>query len=124
MATLRSHAGGLPDHCAAAVRRIQEGAARLRERLEPLSRVTVNVVKTRVHGDYHLGQVLRADGDFLILDFEGEPARSVEERRAKRSPGNDVGGMLGSFDYAASAGLFDFAKPRPADFDRLMPSAR
>ena len=81
-------------------------------------------MKTRVHGDYHLGQVLRADDDFIILDFEGEPARSVEERREKRSPLKDVVGMLRSFDYAAYAALFEYTRSRPEDFDRLEPWAR
>src|SRR5262249_28303675 len=74
--------------------------------------------------DYHLGQVLRAGDDFIILDFEGEPARSVEERREKQSPLKDVVGMLRSFDYAAYAGLFEFTRSRRELFDCLEPWAR
>ena len=79
---------------------------------------------TRIHGDYHLGQVLRTKSDFVILDFEGEPARSLEERRAKQSPLKDVAGMLRSFSYAGFASLTRFTTRRPQDAEKLEPWAR
>ena len=69
--------------------------------------------RTRLHGDYHLGQVLLVQNDFIITDFEGEPTRTMEERAEKQSPLKDVAGMLRSFDYAMHAALFDFIAERP-----------
>ena len=73
--------------------------------LRKLAKAGIGSAKTRIHGDFHLGQVLVASGDVYIIDFEGEPGRSLAERREKASPLRDVAGLLRSFDYAAAATL-------------------
>ncbi|WP_345953408.1 maltose alpha-D-glucosyltransferase [Mucilaginibacter sp. PAMB04168] len=81
----------------------------------------IDVTKIRIHGDYHLGQVLFTGKDFIILDFEGEPARSYSERRLKYSPLRDVAGMIRSFHYAAFGSLFLDNQIRPEDIEQLIP---
>jgi len=85
-------------------RRFLAAEITLRARVESLG-LPLTAAKIRTHGDYHLGQVLETGDDFVIIDFEGEPLRSLAVRREKRSPFRDVAGMLRSFDYSAHAAL-------------------
>lgn len=93
------------------------GARRVFERLAAVADAGPAV---RVHGDYHLGQVMRTDSGWFVLDFEGEPARSLEERQAPASPMKDVTGMLRSIDYAARSAL---AERESNELERLEPLA-
>ncbi|NLY01002.1 MAG: maltose alpha-D-glucosyltransferase [Rhodopirellula sp.] len=77
------------------------------ERLQAITRRGISAVRMRNHGNYHLGQVLYTGSDFIIIDFEGEPARPISERQIKMSPLRDVAGMLRSFDYACHSALDD-----------------
>jgi maltose alpha-D-glucosyltransferase/alpha-amylase len=81
-------------------------------------------LQTRIHGNYHLGNVLRAKTDYIIIDFEGKRASSPVQRRGKQTPIKDVAGMLRSFSYAVYATLMDYTARRPEDLASLIPWAR
>ena len=105
------------------VAELEDLAPLVTERIGSLAGVTEPGLKTRAHADYHLGQVLLTGRGWMILDFEGEPARTLEERRAKTSPLRDVAGMLRSFNYAATAALFERAEVDSEEWKRLEPWA-
>lgn len=85
------------------------------DRLKLIFAEKITTMKIRTHGDYHLGQVLFTGKDFVIIDFEGEPARAFSERRLKRSPLRDVAGMVRSFHYAAYNALFQLQGVKDED---------
>jgi len=109
----------LPDEIIDEASLVLSQRRRILDRFRDLETTEVGAVKIRIHGDYHLGQVLCVKNDYIILDFEGEPARSLAERRSKYPALKDVAGMLRSFSYAAFGAVLAYTARRPDDLDRL-----
>jgi trehalose synthase-fused probable maltokinase len=121
---LASHRDRLPSYARPLADQILQGRRTILREFDRIVDAGVQAQRIRVHGDYHLGQVLRTDHDFVIVDFEGEPMRSLAERREKQLALKDVAGLLRSFDYAIFGGLQDRAADDRAAFDRLESWAR
>ncbi len=127
MDLLRNRRGALPEAHRPLTERVLALEPEILGRFRAILDRKVTAMRIRVHGDYHLGQVLVSGRDFVIIDFEGEPARSISERRIKRSALRDVAGMLRSFHYAAYSALdaqFERGLLREADRGLYEPWAR
>jgi maltose alpha-D-glucosyltransferase/alpha-amylase len=111
----------LPENVRAEAQEVLGMKADILQRLKQIYDHKIEVTKIRIHGDYHLGQVLFTGKDFLILDFEGEPARGYSERRLKYSALRDVAGMIRSLHYAAYGSLLLDNQIRKEDIDKLLP---
>ncbi len=120
---LKERVSYLPDEVIEAAAAVLSRRRRILDYFNALQSNDFHSLRIRIHGDYHLGQVLRVKTDFVILDFEGEPARSLAYRRAKQCALKDVAGMLRSFSYAAYASLTNYAARHPEDVARLEPWA-
>jgi maltose alpha-D-glucosyltransferase / alpha-amylase len=120
---LRNRLAGLPEEIRPDAERVVRLESVIVERFRQIVETRITAMRIRCHGDYHLGQVLFTGKDFVIIDFEGEPARPITERRIKRSPLRDVAGMLRSFNYATVAKL-KIGGIRPEDVALLNQWAR
>ena len=121
---LKERLANLPDEVVEVAASVLSRRRQILDRFGPLNGDFPSIQRIRIHGDYHLGQVLRVKTDFVILDFEGEPARPLPVRRSKQCPLKDVAGMLRSFSYAAYAGLMNYTARHPEDLTRLEPWAQ
>ena len=124
LSSLRDQFESLPSDVQELASEVLDAQPRLLEMIATRTSTGDGFLKIRVHGDYHLGQLLWKENDFYVLDFEGEPGRSVEDRRSKQSPLKDVAGMLRSFDYAADNALHKAGLVHPDVLERMDPWTR
>jgi maltose alpha-D-glucosyltransferase/alpha-amylase len=111
----------LPEAARNLAKRLLDNRAAIEAHIDTWRNATLDGIKIRHHGDFHLGQVLISKDDAYILDFEGEPRRSLEERRHKAPPARDVAGLIRSIDYAISAAIDRAADLSPEDASVLTP---
>ena len=114
----------LPEHDRQLVDALLACRGALPARLRELLPETVAAMKIRHHGDFHLGQMLIVKDDVAIIDFEGEPRRSIEDRRRKAPAARDVAGLIRSIDYSATAALERALKSAPDEHGKTRPRAR
>jgi maltose alpha-D-glucosyltransferase / alpha-amylase len=118
---LKSNIRNLPESLGEEASFILQSEQRIVSGLQKFISRKFSAMRIRIHGDYHLGQVLYTGKDFIIIDFEGEPTRELTERRLKQSPFKDVAGMVRSFHYAVRTAVLKEASVRPKDTPRLEP---
>src|SRR5712692_6915545 len=124
---MRGRIKALPNEVKQAAQKVLDLEEKIMNRFQLIRERKITAMRTRIHGDFHLGQVLYTGKNFVIIDFEGEPARPLSERRRKRSALQDVAGMVRSFHYAAYTALLGRAgggMVRPENLSALEPWAR
>ncbi|HEX3999042.1 MAG TPA: maltose alpha-D-glucosyltransferase [Pirellulales bacterium] len=106
-ALLKRKVAALPEIARPRAEAVLSREAEINRRLKQIAERKITAMRIRCHGDFHLGQILHTGNDFVIIDYEGEPTRSINERQIKASPFRDLAGMIRSFDYACYSALAD-----------------
>jgi maltose alpha-D-glucosyltransferase/alpha-amylase len=121
LTALTSRKSSLSEQNVAYLKELQDSRKALQREIDQRVTSLVGTSLTRIHGDFHLGQVLIAQSDVYLIDFEGEPVRSLDERRSKSCPWRDVAGLIRSFDYASAASRVSETTSTPAGDDASEP---
>ena len=123
LSLLQKNLKKLPDGARSEATRVLEKEKDILAQFHRILETKITATTIRLHGDFHLSDVLYTGKDFVIIDFEGEPGRALSERRLKRSPFKDVAGIIRSFHYAVSSALLFSGAYRPEDVEKLEPWA-